>query len=392
MNLSKKLKKFSGKNVLLLQGPVGGFFRKIATKIPKAKVYKVNFNGGDFFFYPFKSINYTKSLAELEDFYKKLFEEKQIQVVIMYNDCRKVHEIAINVAKQMGIEVWIFEEGYIRPNFITFEKDGVNANSTLPREKEFYLSQKKFDKDFKFKTFSSTFKNMAFSSFLYWLFAFLLSWCFNNSLHHRSLKLFDFLPWFCSVYRKNKYKISEKKLNEKILSLKQKYFLAILQVHNDTQLSHHYKKTTEKFIEEVIISFANHAKAKSYLVFKHHPMDRGYRDYTKLIEDLSLKYNVEGRILYVHDLHLPTLLINARGTIVINSTVGLSALYHNSPLKVMGKAFYDIEGLTYQKSLHTFWKECRAYKPDAVLHAKFRNYVIYKTQVNGNFFKNTSLD
>ncbi|EGK8010610.1 capsule biosynthesis protein, partial [Campylobacter lari] len=83
MNLSKKLKKFSGKNVLLLQGPVGGFFRKIATKIPKAKVYKVNFNGGDFFFYPFKSINYTKSLAELEDFYKKLFEEKQIQVILM---------------------------------------------------------------------------------------------------------------------------------------------------------------------------------------------------------------------------------------------------------------------------------------------------------------------
>lgn len=48
MNLSKRLKKFSGKNVLLLQGPVGGFFRKIATKIPKAKVYKVNFNGGDY--------------------------------------------------------------------------------------------------------------------------------------------------------------------------------------------------------------------------------------------------------------------------------------------------------------------------------------------------------
>ncbi|STA73631.1 capsular polysaccharide export protein KpsC [Campylobacter lari] len=315
---------------------------------------------------------------------------------------KKIEQANSNTLYFLGFSKWKRE--FVRPFFeaknnkiIFLNSPGELYKANLNPEDKIFIWGKKYDKallakDFKFKTFSSTFKNMAFASFLYWLFAFLFSWYFNNSLHHRSLKLFDFLPWFCSVYRKNKYKITEKSLNEKILSLKQKYFLAILQVHNDTQLSHHYKKTTEKFIEEVIISFANHAKAKSYLVFKHHPMDRGYRDYTKLIEDLSLKYNVEGRILYVHDLHLPTLLINARGTIVINSTVGLSALYHNSPLKVMGKAFYDIEGLTYQKSLHTFWKECRAYKPDAVLHAKFRNYVIYKTQVNGNFFKNTSLD
>lgn len=392
MNLGKKLKKFSGKNVLLLQGPVGSFFYKISKKIPDANVYKINFNGGDFFFYPFKSVNYRGSFENLENFYINFFKEKNIQIIIMYNDCRKIHEIAIKVAKEMGIEIWIFEEGYIRPNFITFEKDGVNANSTLPRDKEFYLNHKKFDKEYKIKNFSSTFKNMAFASFLYWFFAALFAWYFNNSLHHRSLKFFDFTPWLLSLYRKKKYKITEKSINEKIINLKQKYFLAILQVFNDTQLSHHYKKTTEKFIEEVIISFANHARAKSYLVFKHHPMDRGYKDYTKLIENLSLKYNVEGRILYVHDLHLPMLLSNARGTIVINSTVGLSALYHGSPLKVMGKAFYDIEGLTYQKSLHTFWKECRAYKPDARLHTKFRNYVIYKTQINGNFFKNTSLD
>lgn len=75
-----------------------------------------------------------------------------------------------------------------------------------------------------------------------------------------------------------------------------------------------------------------------------------------MIETLSLKFNVEGRVLYVHDLHLPTLLTNARGCVVINSTVGLSALYHNCPLKVVGRAFYDIDGLTYQGNLHSFGK------------------------------------
>ncbi|WP_291951260.1 capsular biosynthesis protein [Campylobacter sp.] len=387
MNLEKKLKDFCGKNILLLQGPVGDFFYKISKNIPNSNIYKINFNGGDFIFYPFKGINYTSSLDKLQSFYENILKEKKIDIIIMYNDCRKIHKLAIEVAHSMGVEVWIFEEGYIRPNFITFEKDGVNANSTLPRDKEFYLTRNKFNHEIEVKNFSNTFRNMAFYAFLYWFFSILFAWYFNNSLHHRSLKFFDFIPWLVSLYRKKKYGILEKKINIKILNLKQKYFLAILQVYNDTQLSHHYKKSTEKFIEELIISFANHAKAKSYLVFKHHPMDRGYRDYTKFIEELSIKYNVEGRILYIHDLHLPTLLNGARGVVVINSTVGLSALYHQCPLKVMGEAFYDIDGLTYQKSLHTFWKECRCYKPDARLHTKFRNYVIYKTQINGNFFE-----
>ncbi len=30
-----------------------------------------------------------------------------------------------------------FEEGYLRPYCITLEKDGVNANSSLPRDKIF---------------------------------------------------------------------------------------------------------------------------------------------------------------------------------------------------------------------------------------------------------------
>jgi capsular polysaccharide export protein len=45
----------------------------------------------------------------------------------------------------------------------------------------------------------------------------------------------------------------------------------------------------------------------------------------------------------VHDLHLPTLLAHASGTVVINSTVGPSALHHKVPSKTTGSAFYDME-------------------------------------------------
>ncbi|EGT3341299.1 capsule biosynthesis protein [Campylobacter coli] len=392
MKFRDKIKKeFSGKTVLLLQGPVGTFFHRLAIKMKKnkTKVFKLNFNGGDFLFYP-SGKRCKCDEKDLENFYENFFKEKKIDAIVMYNDCRLIHAKAIKVAKGLGIGIWIFEEGYLRPYCITFEKDGVNANSSLPRDKNFYLSCNILTKE-SIKEIPGGFKFMAFSAFLYWLFSFLLAPFFNNKLHHRTLYPFEFLFWFRSLYRKYLYKFTEKKLNQKIYSLEKKYFLAILQVYNDTQIKHHYKKSIEEFIEELILSFANHVRAKSYLVFKHHPMDRGYRNYSKLINELSQKYHVEGRIFYVHDTYLPTLLKNALGCITINSTAGLSAILEGCPTKVCGNAFYDFEGLAYPKKLQFFWREAHAYKPNPSLVINFKNYLLNTNQFNGNFYKNSFL-
>ncbi|EKL3082738.1 capsule biosynthesis protein [Campylobacter coli] len=392
MKFSDKIKKeFSGKTVLLLQGPVGTFFHRLAIKMKKnkTKVLKLNFNGGDFLFYP-SGKRCKCDEKDLENFYENFFKEKKIDAIVMYNDCRLIHAKAIKVAKELGIGIWIFEEGYLRPYCIAFEKDGVNANSSLPRDKNFYLSCNISTKE-SIKEIPGGFKFMAFSAFLYWLFSFLLAPFFNNKLHHRTLYPFEFLFWFRSLYRKYLYKLTEKKLNQKIYSLEKKYFLAILQVYNDTQIKHHYRKSIEEFIEELILSFANHARAKSYLVFKHHPMDRGYRNYSKLINELSQKYHVEGRIFYVHDTYLPTLLKNALGCITINSTVGLSAILEGCPTKVCGNAFYNFEGLAYPKKLQFFWREAHAYKPNPSLVINFKNYLLNTNQFNGNFYKNSFL-
>ncbi|EOG4016279.1 capsule biosynthesis protein [Campylobacter coli] len=392
MKFSDKIKKeFSGKTVLLLQGPVGTFFHRLAIKMEKnkTKVLKLNFNGGDFFFYP-NGKRCKCDEKDLENFYENFFKEKKIDAIVMYNDCRLIHAKAIKVARKLGIGIWIFEEGYLRPYCITFEKDGVNANSSLPRDKNFYLSCNILTKE-SIKEIPGGFKFMAFSAFLYWFFSFLLAPFFNNKLHHRTLYPFEFLFWFRSLYRKYLYKFTEKKLNQKIYSLEKKYFLAVLQVYSDTQIKYHYKKSIEDFIEELILSFANHARAKSYLVFKHHPMDRGYRNYSKLIDELCQKYHVEGRIFYVHDTYLPTLLKNALGCITINSTVGLSAILEGCPTKVCGNAFYNFEGLAYPKKLQFFWREAHAYKPNPNLVLNFKNYLLNTNQFNGNFYKNSFL-
>ena len=138
------------------------------------------------------------------------------------------------------------------------------------------------------------------------------------------------------------------------------------------------------YINDVIFSFSRKAPLSHVLVIKHHPMDRGHRLYGPLIKQLSKKYGVTSRVVYVHDLPMPELLTHAKAVVTINSTAGISALVHNKPLKVMGRALYDIKGLTYQGHLHQFWTA--DFKPDMKLFKKFRAYLLENTQINAVYY------
>jgi capsular polysaccharide export protein len=120
-------------------------------------------------------------------------------------------------------------------------------------------------------------------------------------------------------------------------------------------------------------------------MFKHHPIDRGRKNYKNFICEQSRILGISDRVLVVHEVHLPTCLQHALGTVTINSTVGLSSLYHETATITLGNAIYDIEGLTNKnKKLKDFWKNPQ--KPDMNLLAKFRQHLISTTQLNGSFY------
>ena len=49
------------------------------------------------------------------------------------------------------------------------------------------------------------------------------------------------------------------------------------------------------------------------------------------------------------------MLRNAAGFVTINSTVGVTALHHGVPVKVLGNAVFNVAGLTSQSPLAAFW-------------------------------------
>lgn len=376
-------------DVLLLQGPIGPFFSRLAEDLIARgfNVHKVNLNGGDKFFYSQPgAIDYSGELEHWDAFLERLLINKKIGRVYLFGDCRVYHRVAREVAERNNVRVFVFEEGYIRPNFITLEENGVNGHSAMVK-KSFALPKVAQPRNEE-KTFSiNVFPRVAIYAIVYyWASKFRRS-LFPGYQHHRDFRLVsEGYHWIVSGIRKLRFERKERRVLKNLLpEFEGNYFVCPLQVHCDMQVVVHSDyNSIEHFIGDVLTSFAKHAPSNKAIVFKHHPLDRGYTDYSSLFNNLVSELGLQGRVFYVHDLCLPTLLKHAEGTVVINSTVGMSSLFHGTPVKTLGKAIYNLTGVTCQSSLKAFWQNAGEVDRDMFHH--LRNYLVTENQLNGNMY------
>ncbi|SFV75742.1 Capsular polysaccharide export system protein KpsS [hydrothermal vent metagenome] len=385
-----KIGSVQGKNILLLQGPMGNFFKKLDILLQQhnATTYKIGFNAGDSFFSNhYNYIPYRDKKENYASFISRFLKEKKIDIIFLFGDCRYYQSISIKVAKTLHIKVFVFEEGYIRPNYITMELYGVNNFSSISRDASFYQKLPLKKEPEVVEVHNSRFK-MIMSAIFYYLIANIFYFRYPYYEHHRDFSAIkEAFFGIRSFVRKLIYPFYEKKYLQIIKTqLSKKYFFVPLQTHNDFQiLTHSPYNSIEEFIEEVLQSFAQYSQQDDWLIFKHHPVDRGRKNYTKFITQRAKALFVDKRVIVLYDTHLPTLLKHTKGTITINSTVGLSSLYHNTPTITLGYALYDIKGLTSKGiPLKEFWHNQQ--KPDKDLFKKYRLFLIENTQLNGSFY------
>jgi len=387
------LRDFGAKRALLLQGPVGPFFRRLARQLEGQgiRVTKVNFNPGDsLFFRGDGTVSYRGRLEDWPSYLRDLLEREQIDIVFLFGDCRPIHKLARKVIAEQDIPVWVFEEGYLRPDYITMELGGVNGNSSLPKDAEFYRKSVAGLPELPApRPVGHTFGYHAVYAGLNALALTLFGWRYPHYRHHRNVNAFrQMFFWLRGFARKLWYRLRERSVIDHARGdWSHRYFFVPLQVHCDAQLEHSDYTDIGEFIGDVVASFAEHAPADTRLVIKHHPQDRAYRNYRRLIRELGAKHGCSDRLVYVHDLHLPTMLKNARGVVTMNSTVGSSALYHRTPVKVLGRAVYDIPGLTSQAELGQFFQTPGTV--DTELFRCFCRWLLETNQINGSFYKRT---
>ena len=121
----------SARRFLFLQGPHGPFFHRLSRMLRAAgaQTWRVGFNAGDraFWFTPSTYIPYRGTAEDWPDTFKALIADKQITDIVLYGDTRPIHAEAVEAAKAAGLTVHVFEEGYMRPYWVTYERGGPSA-------------------------------------------------------------------------------------------------------------------------------------------------------------------------------------------------------------------------------------------------------------------------
>jgi capsular polysaccharide export protein len=388
--LANSIGDIKDKNILFLQGPMGTFFKKVDKSFKKkgANTYKIGFNMGDWIFsYHDNYTPYTDTTKHWEKFITNYLISNKIDMIFLFGDCRFYQKIARKVAYNLNIKVYVFEEGYIRPHYITMELFGVNGFSDIPKNREFYQNLS-IDEQPTPKHAKTSKTKMILSASAYYAVSNLFYFKYPHYIHHRDFSAIKELFYgIRGMYRKLWFQLTQRKYHNIFqTTLHKKYYFIPLQTHNDFQiLQHSNYKSVEKFIIQVLESFASNAPKDTHIVFKHHPVDRGRKDYTSFICEQAKILGIEKRVISIHDVFLPTCIKNAKATITINSTVGLTAIGYEIPTITLGNAIYDIDGLTSKGvKLDDFWVGYK--KVDINLYKNFKNYIIKTTQLNGSFY------
>jgi capsular polysaccharide export protein len=381
---------------MFLQGVASPFFDQLANALfaENSAVYKINFCGGDCFYWRKKPVwNFTDTLHNLPEFIEEKFSQFQFTDIVLFGDMRPVHIPAIAIAKKYHAKIWVFEEGYIRPHWLTLEMNGVNANSSLPRNPDYYLTQAKqipnyqegLDTDYSLMT-------RFYHDVQYNVARYAQQQQFSHYQLHRPQSVLDeYLGWIKRLPIQKT--IGERHANQVFQNLirgERAFFLFPLQLHFDAQIVHHSPfSNIEQAISIILRSFSLYADKEACIVLKNHPLDIGTINYLALIEELKKKLNLNNRVIFIDGGDLVQLVKRCTATITINSTVGITALSYNCPVMCLGKSIYHLKGLTFQGGLDDFWNQYEP--PDSLLFNSFKKIVVQQTQINGNFYTQTGI-
>jgi capsular polysaccharide export protein len=367
--------------VLLLQGPVGPFFDRLSKWLLQRgqQVHRIVFSGGDMYdCRVVKPIKFVDGFSRWHSFFEEQCIKLKIDTVVLFGQSRSYHQNAIEVARQLGIQIVVLEEGYFRPGFMTMELDGVNGNSTT-------LDRFSWDgpqKHIKSATDKHPFLMATYFAGLHYAQILLRHWSFPNYQHHRRWSpLYYCGYWMYSWFRKFIHEKHDLNKQKQLLDSKAYFYFVPLQFEDDAQLKLFSKyNSVNEFLSKVIRSFSIHAPKGALLVFREHPHGRGMGGYKSYVREVANSFGVNKRVVYLVEGDTPMLVKHSAGVVTINSTVGVRAINLHVPLKVMGSAIYLRPGLVFDGGLDEFW--CAAFHANPELSDDFVLQLKNLTQVS----------
>ncbi|MCP4820718.1 MAG: capsular biosynthesis protein [Shimia sp.] len=378
---------------LFLQGPHGPFFRRLARMLQRsgATVWRVGFNAGDSVFWPNRAtfLPYQGTLEGWQEYFRTLVKDKSVTDIVLYGDVRPIHAQAIAAAKEMGLCVHVFEEGYLRPYWVTYERGGSNGHSRLMGMNLAQMEKALEGADLDTPMPPAHWGDMrqhVFYGALYHFFVMFANRRFRNFRPHRALSVAEEFR----LYIKRLLLMPFQAIERRIATLRIRfggfpYHLALLQLEHDSSFQKHssFDSMTD-FLALLVENFAAGAPKHHHLVFKAHPLEDGRAPLRREIKRLAKNHGVSERVHWVRGGKLAQLLNDARTAVTVNSTAAQQVLWRGIPLKVFGDAVYNQPEFVSAQPLPEFF--AGATRPDNQAYKIYRRFLLETSQVPGGFY------
>ncbi|MDR3569721.1 MAG: capsular biosynthesis protein [Syntrophobacteraceae bacterium] len=376
---------------VFLQGMPSPFFSRIGQELSGrgCKVTGINLCFGDRYFWRGENtVDYRGPEAGWPSFFGDFLDREKVTDLVLLGEKRSYHLAAIRLAKLRNIRVAVTDFGYLRPDWITLEQDAMGGESLFPKDigaiKKRAADLPALDLSVRY---ADSFRAMARGDLIYSFGNVFFSWLYPGYRRPDKRKNpFIYFPAMgVRLLSQNvRERLAQDRLNP-FLAARRRFFVFALQLEHDFQIVSYSPFTgMEQPIAQVIRSFARHCDPATHLLIKSHPFDPGLRNWEKLIGRIAGECGVSKRIVYIEGGNLDHITARAAGMVTVNSTSGLKALQLGKPVKTLGQAIYDLDGLTFQKSLDSFWQS--GSPPDPANVEAFLKMVAATIQIRGVFF------
>jgi capsular polysaccharide export protein len=388
--LQTVIRRFPPRRFLFLQGVPGRFMHELGLALAARGhgVLRVNFNGGDRLAWPsLPAMDFRGRTAEWPAFLQRLMFDFAPTDMILQGDCRLPHMMAIELANRQGVAVHVFEEGYLRPDWVTLEIGGVNGYSRLPRDWRAYRRLAAQLPALPAATHvPPSVKTRARDCIRYAACCIALGPLYPHYETHRGwTPLHEAAGWVKRAGRARGARRRSGVAMQSAFDARGGFFVLPIQMDNDSQILRHSDLGGMMHaIRLVVASFAQYAPRDAMLAVKEHPLDNGIIDWRKVVRDAARQSGVAERVVLIEACDLQRLLDRARGLVTVNSTSATFALAAGVPVIALGRSVYDLPGLTHQGTLSSFWTD--PMPPDPSLFEAFRRVVAHACLIAGDFF------
>jgi capsular polysaccharide export protein len=382
-----------GKTFLFLQGPHGPWFDRLSRMLRRAgaNTLRVGFNRGDRAFWSDRT-SFVAFQGRPEDWpatCAELLDRHAVTDLVLYGDTRPIHAQAIAEARARGLTVHVFEEGYLRPYWITYERGGANGHSRLM---DLSLSQMrdalaKADMDLPDAParWGEMRQHMFWGALYHW---FVMTGFrdFRNFRPHRQLTVVrEFQLYLRRLLLLPFHALERRVATWRIRFGGFPFHLVILQLEHDASFRDHspFSSMTE-FLALVSEGFARGAPPHHHLVFKAHPLEDGRVAVKQEIRRLARLHGIADRVHFVRGGKLAELLNQARSAVTVNSTAGQQVLWRGLPLKAFGRAVYSKPEFVSSQPVEQFFAQPQ--RPDTRAYRDFRHYLLETSQIAGGYY------